>query len=49
MAVLGQVDFEGSAEVDVEKMAKLWVKPELTLYDGHLAHHLPVDALVVML
>ena len=46
---LGEIDSEGSAEVDVEKLNKLWVKPsELTLYDGHLAHHLPVDALIVM-
>jgi adenylate kinase len=35
--------------MDVEKLAELWQHPEeLTLIDGHLAHHVPVDALVVV-
>ena len=46
---LGEIESDGAAEIDVEKLAKLWVSPnELTLVDGHLAHHLPVDALVVV-
>ena len=46
---LGEIESDGAAEIDVEKLAKLWVNPsELTLIDGHLAHHLPVDALVVV-
>ena len=46
---LGEIESDGAAEIDVEKLAKLWVNPsELTLVDGHLAHHLPVDALVVV-
>ena len=46
---LGEIESDGAAEIDVGKLAKLWVSPsELTLVDGHLAHHLPVDALVVV-
>ena len=46
---LGEIESDGAAEIDVEKLAKLWVSPsELTLVDGHLAHYLPVDALVVV-
>tara|TARA_B100000925_G_scaffold285505_1_gene261929 strand:- start:130 stop:618 length:489 start_codon:yes stop_codon:yes gene_type:complete len=46
---LGEISSDGVAEVDVQKLAKLWENPsELTLYDGHLAHHLPVDALIVV-
>tara|TARA_B100001113_G_C21060827_1_gene601069 strand:- start:544 stop:936 length:393 start_codon:yes stop_codon:yes gene_type:complete len=46
---LGEIESDGAAEIDVETLAKLWVNPsELTLVDGHLAHHLPVDALVVV-
>ncbi len=46
---LGPIYSDGAAEMDVEKLAQIWVQPnELTLVDGHLAHHLPVDALVVL-
>ena len=46
---LGEIESDGAAEIDVETLAKLWINPsELTLVDGHLAHHLPVDALVVV-
>ncbi len=46
---LGELDDDGSHPVDVEMLAKLFSKPlELTLIDGHLAHHLPVDALIVV-
>ena len=46
---LGDVEADGAASVDVERLAELWQHPEvLTLIDGHLAHHLPVDALVVV-
>ena len=49
MDCTSQVDSDGVAEIDVDKLAKLWVNPdELTLFDGHLAHHLPVDALIVV-
>ena len=48
-ACLGGLDDDGSNPVDVERLAKLFSKPlELTLIDGHLAHHLPVDALIVL-
>lgn len=46
---LGDVEADGAAPMDVERLAKLWQHPEaLTLIDGHLAHHVPVDALVVV-
>ena len=46
---LGEIEADGAAEMDVEKLSKSWVNPnELTLIDGHLAHHLPVDALIVI-
>ena len=46
---LGEVESDGAAPVDVEKLSKVWKKPEkLTLVDGHLAHFLPVDALLVL-
>ena len=36
---LGEVESDGAAPVDVEKLSKVWKKPEkLTLVDGHLAH-----------
>jgi len=48
-ACLDELDDDGSHPVDVERLAKLFSKPlELTLIDGHLAHHLPVDALIVV-
>ena len=47
---LGEIESDGSSSIDVEKLAKLWEPPqnELTLIDGHLAHHLPVDAIIVI-
>ena len=46
---IGDVAADGAAPVDVERVAELWQLPEvLTLIDGHLAHHVPVDALVVV-
>jgi adenylate kinase len=46
---LGDVDSDGSAPVDVETLAKLWQQPTtLSLVDSHLAHFMPVDALIVL-
>ena len=46
---LGEAGVDGAAEMDVEKLSKKWKNPDqLTLVDGHLAHHLPVDALLVL-
>ena len=46
---LGQIESDGSAAIDLEKLSSLWHQPaELTLVDSHLAHHLPVDALIVL-
>ena len=46
---LGEIESDGSAPVDVEKLAELWQQPTtLTLVDSHLAHHMPVDAIVVL-
>jgi len=46
---LGEVEADGSRQMDVERMAENFVQPDkLTLYDGHLAHYLPLDALIVL-
>ena len=46
---LGEPDLDGSAEIDVEKLSSIWKNPdELTLIDGHLAHFIPVDALIIV-
>ena len=46
---LGEIDIDGSAPLDVEKLAELWQRPTtLTLVDSHLAHYMPVDALIVL-
>ena len=46
---LGEIESDGSAAIDLEKLSSLWRQPaELTLVDSHLAHHLPVDALIVL-
>ena len=46
---LGKIEADGAAPMDVEKLAELWQHPDvLTLIDGHLAHHVPVDALIVV-
>ena len=40
---------DGAAEIDVEKLSTIWRNPAtLTLLDGHLAHYMPVDALIVV-
>ena len=46
---LGDQDSDGSRPMDVEKMAAEFIQPSvLTLYDSHLAHHMPVDALIIL-
>ena len=46
---LGEPGLDGAAEIDVEKLSSIWINPaELTLLDGHLAHYIPVDALIVV-
>lgn len=46
---LGEIGEDGAAEIDVEKLSTIWKNPEtLTLIDGHLAHYIPVDALIVV-
>ena len=46
---LGEIDSDGSAPLDVERLAELWQQPTtLTLVDSHLAHYMPVDALIVL-
>ena len=46
---LGEIGKDGAAEIDVEKLSTIWINPaKLTLLDGHLAHYIPVDALIVV-
>lgn len=46
---LGKIGEDGAAEIDVEKLSAIWKNPAtLTLIDGHLAHFIPVDALIVV-
>lgn len=46
---IGEIGKDGAAEIDVERLSAVWEAPEvLTLIDGHLAHLIPVDALVVV-
>ena len=46
---LGEIGKDGAAEIDVEKLSTIWRNPaKLTLLDGHLAHYIPVDALIVV-
>tara|TARA_X000001036_G_C20689490_1_gene808893 strand:+ start:767 stop:1297 length:531 start_codon:yes stop_codon:yes gene_type:complete len=46
---LGEVESDGAAPIDVEALSRVWVQPaELTLIDSHLAHFIPVDALIVV-
>ena len=46
---LGEIGKDGAAEIDVEKLSATWINPaKLTLLDGHLAHYIPVDALIVV-
>ena len=46
---LGEIGKDGAAEIDVERLSTIWRNPaKLTLLDGHLAHYIPVDALIVV-
>ena len=46
---LGEVEADGAAAIDVEKLAGFWQQPsQLSLVDSHLAHHMPLDALIVV-
>ena len=46
---LGEVEADGAAAMDVEKLAEYWQQPsQLSLVDSHLAHHMPLDALIVV-
>ena len=46
---LGETDEDGAAPIDTERLSTLWQKPsQLTIIDGHLSHHLPVDALIIL-
>ncbi|MDP6869493.1 MAG: AAA family ATPase [Candidatus Poseidoniaceae archaeon] len=46
---VSHIEGDETSVIDVEMMAKLFVQPiDLTLYDGHLSHYLPVDAIIVM-
>ena len=46
---LGEVEADGAAAMDVEKLAGFWQQPsQLSLVDSHLAHHMPLDALIVV-
>ena len=48
-ACLGEIGEDGSAEIDLERLSEIWKPPDyLTLIDGHLAHYIPVDALIVL-
>ena len=54
-ACLGDFDeMDGSVEIDIEKLnnslSPIWANkpPENIVVDGHLSHHLPVDAIVVL-
>lgn len=51
LALLGEVDDDGSRPIDIEEMAKKldWQIPHSTIIiEGHLSHLLPVDAIIVM-
>ena len=51
LALLGEVDDDGSKPIDVEELVKKldWQKPHSpTIIEGHLSHLLPVDAIIVM-
>ena len=44
---ISPADEDGARPIDVERLAKIWQKPnEITLIDGHLSHLLPVDAII---
>ncbi len=46
---LGEIESDGAAAIDVDELAKHWQQPsKLSLVDSHLAHHMPVDALIVI-
>jgi broad-specificity NMP kinase len=46
---LGEIESDGAAAIDVEKLAEYWQQPsQLSLVDSHLAHYMPLDALIVV-
>ena len=47
---LGDVDSDGAAPIDIDKLGKVirWPDKDLLLIDGHLSHLLPVDAVIVI-
>ncbi|MCS5534521.1 MAG: AAA family ATPase, partial [Candidatus Poseidoniales archaeon] len=47
---LGEVEDDGAAPIDVEKLVNtiIWPEGETLLIDGHLSHLLPVDAIILI-
>ena len=47
---LGEVEDDGAAPIDVERLANtvIWPEEETLLVDGHLSHLLPVDAIILI-
>ena len=47
---LGEVEDDGSAPIDVERLVNsiIWPEGEILLVDGHLSHLLPVDAIILI-
>ena len=48
MGALGTMCSDGAKEVDLEMMIKQWPEKVAKFIDGHLSHHLPVDAIVIL-
>ncbi len=45
---VSHIEGDGTSVIDIDLLSKLFVQPtELTFYDGHLSHYLPVDAIIV--
>ena len=47
---IGEVEDDGAAPIDVEKLGSkvVWPEEDTLLIDGHLSHLLPVDAIVLI-
>lgn len=47
---IGEVEDDGAAPIDVEKLVNtiIWPEGETLLIDGHLSHLLPVDAIILI-
>ena len=47
---LGEVEDDGAAPIDIDKLATtvVWPKESPLLIDGHLSHLLPVDAIILI-